>query len=58
MLPFGPDGRFYLLGVVSNGLGCGRIGFPSVSMHMGHYIDWIVKTLTQRQLTQSSSLKT
>ncbi|XP_037940009.1 venom protease-like [Teleopsis dalmanni] len=33
--------RYYLIGIVSYGIGCGRIGIPAVYTSTQHYMDWI-----------------
>jgi len=36
-------GSWYLAGISSWGVGCGRPGFPGVSTEVSHFIDWIIE---------------
>ncbi|XP_043189704.1 venom protease-like [Amphibalanus amphitrite] len=36
-----PDGRFHLIGLVLEGMGCGGDRFPGLYTSVPHYVDWI-----------------
>jgi secreted trypsin-like serine protease len=40
------DGKWFLLGVTSNGDGCGRAGRPGVYTKVAKYMDWIDNTIS------------
>ena len=42
----GHDGAFQLAGLVSWGIGCGRVGVPGVYVDVAHYAHWIHKITT------------
>ena len=35
------DGRWYIAGVVSWGIGCGEVNQPGVMVRLAQYTDWI-----------------
>ncbi|GLG92241.1 Serine proteinase stubble [Gryllus bimaculatus] len=39
------NGRFYLCGVVSWGVGCGRPGVPGIYTDISCYTDWIISVI-------------
>lgn len=45
MLP-SPNGRFYLVGIVSFGKRCATMGYPGVYTRVNIYLDWIASNLT------------
>ena len=44
------DGRWSLLGVTSNGDGCGRASRPGVYTKVANYINWIKETIEKKNL--------
>lgn len=39
------NGRYFLYGIVSYGVGCGRREYPGIYTRVSHYIDWIRRTI-------------
>lgn len=39
-----PNGRVYVIGVVSFGDECGKANFPGVYSKQSKYVDWIYRT--------------
>jgi len=46
MLPFGTDGKYYLVGVVSHAVGCARSNFPGIYVNVPKYMDWILNKMS------------
>ncbi|KAB7502002.1 Transmembrane protease serine 5, partial [Armadillidium nasatum] len=36
-----PDSRWYVVGIVSRGIGCGELNHPGVYTKINNYLDWI-----------------
>lgn len=39
--------QYYLMGIVSYGIGCAEPGFPGVYTRVTHFVDWIVKNMNK-----------
>lgn len=46
------DGKWFLLGVTSNGDGCGRAGRPGVYTKVSNYLKWIHDTIGKLELNR------
>ena len=44
----GPEARWTLAGIVSNGIKCAEPNLPGIYTRISEYEDWIVKTVTNR----------
>ncbi|XP_050537071.1 ovochymase-1-like isoform X2 [Daktulosphaira vitifoliae] len=43
----GPDGRWYLAGLISFGSGCSRPGFPDVYTKLSYHLIWIIEQINK-----------
>jgi secreted trypsin-like serine protease len=41
------EDKYYIVGVVSTGIGCGIAGIPGVYMRVSSYLDWIQETMAE-----------
>ena len=44
------DGRWFLVGLVSFGLGCGRVQYPGVYTRIDHFIPWILDVVKEEDV--------
>jgi len=44
----GPEGRWTLVGIVSNGIKCAEPNLPGIYTRISAYNDWIIKTVTKQ----------